>query len=234
MGVGSQESEVRSLGKKAFALCSLLFALCLMFFSVKALAWSPEDVLKAHLKENYPWAEIEIDDLFMNDKLPDVQPLKVVVEKGPPGKTVFTMEFKNGVKVTATGNVKAFDWIVMSGRALRKGHYLQKDDIFTKLMDVTRIPKGTIRNTEQVMGKPLARSIVANVPFVDTMVSDTSAVKKGHKVILVIESPSFIITALGEIKENSSVGRHVKAVNLTSKKVISGFLMDENTVKVEF
>ena len=234
MGVVSQESEARSLGKKAFALCCLLFAFCLMFFSVKALAWNPEDVLKAYLKENYPWAEIEIDDLSISDKLPDEQPLKIVVEKGPLGKTVFTMEFKNDVKVTATCDVKAFDWIVMSGRALRKGHYLEKDDIFTKLMDVTRIPKGTIRDTEEVMGKPLARSIVANVPFVDTMVSNTSAVKRGHKVTLVIESPSFIITALGEIKENSSVGKYVKVVNLASKKIISGVLMDENTVKVEF
>jgi flagella basal body P-ring formation protein FlgA len=80
----------------------------------------------------------------------------------------------------------------------------------------------------------LARSIVANVPVVDTMVSDKSTVKRGHKVTLVIESPSFIITTLGEIKENSSVGSHVKAVNLASKKVISGILMDGNTVKVEF
>jgi flagella basal body P-ring formation protein FlgA len=205
-----------------------------MSFSAKALSWSPEVVLTAHLKENYPWAEIQIDDLLISDALPDEQPLKVLVEKGPPGKTLFTMEFRNGKKITATGNVKAFDWIVMSGRAFRKGYCLQGDDVFTKLMDVTRIPKGATTNTEQVIGKPLARSIVANTPLVDTMVSGMPVVKRGHKVTLVIESPSFIITALGEIKENSSVGNHVKALNLTSKKIISGVLMDENTVKVEF
>jgi flagella basal body P-ring formation protein FlgA len=66
------------------------------------------------------------------------------------------------------------------------------------------------------------------------MVSDTAVVKRGHKVTLVIESPSFIITTLGEIKENSSVGSHVKVLNLASKKIISGTLTDENTVKVEF
>jgi flagella basal body P-ring formation protein FlgA len=205
-----------------------------MSSSAKDLPLSPYAVLKAHVKENYPWAEVEIDDLLLSDKLPDEQPLKIVTEKGPPGKTVFTMEFRNGKKVIATGNVKALDWTVMSGRAFRKGYYLQRNDIFAKLMDVTRIPKGSIRNTEQVIGKPLARSIVANVPVVDTMVSDRAIVKRGHKVTLVIESPSFIITTLGEIKENSSLGSYVKAVNLASKKVISGVLMDENTVKVDF
>jgi flagella basal body P-ring formation protein FlgA len=232
--VRSQKSGVRSIGKKALALCFLLFAFCLMSSSVKAIPWSPEAVLKAHLKENYPWAEIEIGDLLISDKLPDEQPSKILVEKGPPGKTAFTMEFRNGMKMTATGSVKAFDWIIMSARAFRKGHNLQKDDVFPKLMDVTRIPKGAIKNVEQMIGKPLTRSIVANAPLVDTMIADMSVVKRGRKVTLVIESPSFIITALGEIKENSAVGNRVRAVNLASKKVINGLLLNENTVKVEF
>jgi len=205
-----------------------------MSSSIEAIPWNPEAVLKAHLKENYPWADIEIDDLLISDKLPDEQPSKIVVEKGPPGKTAFTMEFRNGMKITATGSVKAFDWIVMSARAFRKGHNLQRDDVFPKLMDITRIPKGAIRSAEQMIGKPLTRSIVANVPLVDTMIAVVPVVKKGRKVTLVIESPSFIITALGEIKENSSVGSSVKAVNLASKKIISGLLLNENTVKVEF
>ena len=230
----SQRPLVRRIGGKAFVLCLMLFVLCLMSSSVKAIPWSPEAVLKADLKENYPWADMEIDDLLVSDKLPDEQPSKIVVEKGPPGKTVFTMEFRNGVKITATGSVKAFDWVVMSARAFRKGHNLQRDDVFPKLMDITRIPKGAIRSAEQMIGKPLTRSIVANVPLVDTMIAVMPVVKKGRKVMLVIESPSFIITALGEIKENSSVGSRVKAVNLASKKIISGLLLNENTVKVEF
>ncbi|OGW54417.1 MAG: flagella basal body P-ring formation protein FlgA [Nitrospirae bacterium RBG_13_43_8] len=230
----SQKPLSRSIGKKALALCLFLFVLGLISSSVKAIPWSPEAALKAHLKENYPWADMEIDDLMISDKLPDEQPSNIVVEKGPPGKTVFTMEFSSGRKITATGSVKAFDWIVMSARAFRKGHNLQRDDVFPKLMDITRIPRGAIRSAEQMIGKPFTRSIVANVPLVDTMIAAVPVVKKGRKVTLVIESPSFIITALGEIKENSSVGSSVKAVNLASKKIISGLLLNENTVKVEF
>ena len=226
--------RVRIIGKKAFAFCLFLFLFCLTSFSVKAFSWSPEATLKAYLKENYPWAEIDIDDLLIGNKLPDEQPVKVVTEKGPPGKTVFTMEFRTGSKITATANVKAFDWAIMSGRAFRKGHYLQKDDVFMKLIDITRIPKGAIRNSEQVIGKPLTRSIVANALIVDTMVSDIPTVKRGHRVTLIVEAPSFIITTRGEIRENACVGSSVKVINLVSKKVISGLLMDENTVRVEF
>jgi len=72
------------------------------------------------------------------------------------------------------------------------------------------------------------------MPIVDSMVSDKTLVKRGQRVVLVVESPDFNITAVGEIKENAYVGSYVKAMNLTSKKVITGLLIDENTVEVEF
>lgn len=221
-------------GAIAICLVHLIWFLLLTSPSAIAQLWSPEAGLKAYLKDNYPWTEIEIHDLIIAREIPDGQPVKIGVDKGPPGKTVFVIEFKNGVKITATAYVKAFDWIVMSGRAFRKGYCLQKDDVFGKLIDVTRIPKGAIKSPEQVVGKPLTRSIIANIPLVDNMVTDTPAVKKGRRLILLVESPSFIITAIGEIKENGHIGSQVKAVALASKKVISGLLVDENTIKVEF
>jgi len=249
--VRSRKSEVRSQkpeapptqpprggrareGLKVFALCPLLFALCLMSSSARAVSWNPETVLKTHLKNNYPWAEIEIRDLLLSAEIPDELPDRIMVEKGPPGKTVFLMEFKNGKKIKAIANVKAFDWIVMSRRAFRKYYFFQKDDIYITMMDVMRIPKGAIKDTERVIGKPLNRSIVANIPIVDNMVSETPLVKKGRKVVLLVESPGFRITTIGETKQNSYVGGYVKAVNLGSKKVIKGLLIDENTVKVGF
>jgi hypothetical protein len=50
-----------------------------------ALSWNPDAVLKAHLKENYPWAEIEIDDLLISDTLP-MNSRQRYCRKGPPRK----------------------------------------------------------------------------------------------------------------------------------------------------
>jgi flagella basal body P-ring formation protein FlgA len=222
--------------RSPLTICLLPFIWLLLLNSSSAIAlsWSPETVLKAYLKDNYPWTEIEIHDLIVAKEIPDEQPIKIGVDKGPPGKTVFVIEFKNGVKITATASVKALDWIVMSGRAFRKSHYLQKDDVYVKLMDITRIPKGAIKSPEQVIDKLLTRSIPANIPLVDNMIADTPVVKRGSRVTLLVESSSFTITTTGETKENGYVGSNVRAVNLASKKVISGLLVDENTIKVEF
>jgi flagella basal body P-ring formation protein FlgA len=53
-------------------------------------------------------------------------------------------------------------------------------------------------------------------------------------VTLLAVSASFSITTYGELKSDSAVGGHVKVLNLQSKKIVSGLLIDENTVKVDF
>jgi flagella basal body P-ring formation protein FlgA len=210
------------------------YSLLLIFPLSSAASLNIENVLKEYIKSHFPWAEIEIHDLIMSKEVSDEIPVRIGVEKGPPGKTIFKMRFKNGTIVKATANVRAFDEVIFTERAFRKGYHLQKEDFYVKLMDVTRIPKGAVKNTDEVINKTLTRSVVANAPILDNMVSDKTVIKRGCKVTLIVESPSFIITTLGEVRENAYVGGSVKAINPASKKVVSGLLVDENTVKVEF
>lgn len=208
-----------------------------LFFSVPGAFSSSqgiEDVLKKYLRNNYPWSEIEMNDLTVNNQMHGKQIKRIIVEKGPPGKTIFVLELENGKKMTATANIKAYDHVVISRRAFKKGYYLQKDDVYTMLMDVQKIPNGALKDIEKVIGKPLLRSVIANMPLSSGMVSETPMVKKGHRVTLLVESEGFKITAIGEMKEDNTVGKYAKAINLASKKIVTGFLIDENTVRVEF
>jgi len=72
------------------------------------------------------------------------------------------------------------------------------------------------------------------MPLIDVMVKDRTLVKKGQTVFLIVESPKFTIRTTGEIRANAYVGSQAKVINPASKKIISGVLIDENTVKVEF
>lgn len=214
--------------------CSFFFIFFLVYSSAIALSWNPKDVLLNYLKSAYSWEKIEIIDFSINGRLPDEPPVKVSLGKGPPGKTVFKMEFRNGELVAGTSNVKVFEEVIFSKRALRKGRCLQKEDLYKKTLEIKRIPTGALNNIDNVIGKTLTRSIIADVPIMDYMLASNPILKKGHKVNLIIESPSFIITTLGELKENAYVGETVKVVNTASKKVISGLLVDESTVRVSF
>lgn len=192
------------------------------------------DILGDHLRQNYPWAEVEVRDVEVQGVVPKEVPERILVLKGPPRKTVFRMEYADGRSLEATADVKVFDWVLMARRAFRKGYVLQKGDVYATLMDAGLIPKDAVRGSDVALGKTLMRSIVANRPITSSMVSDAQPVKRGQKVILLVESRDFSITAAGETKENGHVGDFVKVMNMNSKKVVTGVLVDENTVRVEF
>lgn len=201
-----------------------------------ARAASPDlaDVLNEYLKEHYPWTEVEVSDLKVNGDTPPGAPLAVTVEKAPPGRTVFHIEYSHRRNLTVNALVKACDRIMISRNAFRKGHTLGKDDVYATCMDISRIPRGAVRDEDRVVGKPLTRSVVANMPLTDTMISETPLVKRGHRILLLASGSGLTIKAPGEIKQDAMVGDYVKAMNLLSKKVITGLLIDENTVRVEF
>lgn len=52
--------------------------------------------------------------------------------------------------------------------------------------------------------------------------------------MIIAESPSFVITTTGELRENGYVGSPARALNLASRKTVKGILIDENRLKVEF
>jgi flagella basal body P-ring formation protein FlgA len=211
----------------------LIMVPCFLFTGV-ASATPMEDVLKQYLKENYPWADVEIRDIVLSGEPSSQMPEKISLERGLQNRTVFALYYGNGRKITATATVKALDWIVMTTRAFRKGYVLQEEDVYATLMDISRIPKDAVKTTDEVIGTALTRSVIANRPIVAGMVSGTLRVKKGQRVAIVAESPNFSMVVKGELKETAYVGSDVKVLNIDSKKVVSGRLVSESTVKVVF
>ena len=157
----------------------LLVAFCLLVSNL-AEAMQIDDVLKAFVKENYPWAEVDISEVMLSSEPSAGQPERVLVQKGLPNKTVFVLEYKDGKRITVTAYVKAYDWAVMTRRTLKKGYVLQKEDVYTTLMEVSRIPKDAVRVSDQLVGTMLSRSVTANAPLVAGMVQEAQQVKRGQ------------------------------------------------------
>ena len=199
-----------------------------------ASTWSPEAEIADYVKNNYPWAEFEITDLRMGAPLPAERPVAILVEKTPPGRSAFRFDFAGTKSITASCFVKAYDRVVMSRSGLLKGRILLGSDLYGTLMENGRIPKNAAREEHQVVGKRLLRSVVPNMPITEAMVSEMPLVKRGRKIMLAVETGGFSIKTAGELKQDASVGEHVKATNLATKKTVAGLLLDENTVKVEY
>jgi flagella basal body P-ring formation protein FlgA len=225
----------RKFASLIYALISGLFVLCLMLSSASAasLQWDPEEVLESFLTANYPWDDIEVSNVRFKGKPGNEAPEYVNVEKGPIGKGVFLFLFKDERIVVATANVKAYGQVVRSMRPYRKGRIIRSDDLYVSKMDIRKMPGSAIKDPASVIGKSLKRSISANMPIVENMIEASQIVKRGKRVILMINQSGLNITAYGKIKEKGYIGMPVKAMNLSSKKDVMGVLIDENTVEVE-
>ncbi|MEW6720394.1 MAG: flagellar basal body P-ring formation chaperone FlgA [Thermodesulfobacteriota bacterium] len=216
----------------------LLFVLALLAAAAPAAAGapvpSPEAILKDYVLSQRPWSDVELRDLSLDARPPAELPRRISVRKGLPGKTVFAMEYGNGAVVTATADVEAFEEIVVTSRRLSRDRSLGEDDVYLARTEIGRVPQGALRDPEAAVGKVLNRSVGANVPLLSRHLAGSKVVKRGRKVTLVAESGGVRIAAAGETREDARVDDSVRTVNLASKKIVTGILVDENTVRVDY
>ncbi|MFA6149088.1 MAG: flagellar basal body P-ring formation chaperone FlgA [bacterium] len=195
---------------------------------------APAEILRTYVLEHRPWPDVEIRNLALGTDPPAGSPRRIVVERGLPGRTVFSMEYGNGVTVKATADVAAFEEVVASARPLSKERPLKEGDVCLVRMEVEHIPTGAVTDLRSVVGKTLTRPIGANLPIVDRYLAASPLVKRGGRVTLLVEGGGIRITTTGEIRENAYINASVKAVNLASRKTVTGILIDENTVRVDY
>ncbi|HTF99170.1 MAG TPA: flagellar basal body P-ring formation chaperone FlgA [Nitrospirota bacterium] len=199
-----------------------------------AASWNAESVLKTYILEHYPWQEVDISGIELSGSAPASAPVSILAVKAPPGRALFKLTFKDSRTILASANVKTFDRVFKSRSALPKGYVINQDDIYATLMESALIPRGSLRDEQQLVGHSLLRSVVSNAPLTNETVSASPLVKRGRRVILLVESPGFLIKAAGETRNDAPVGALVKVENLMSRKIVTGLLVDESTVRVEY
>jgi len=195
---------------------------------------APAEILRTYVLEHRPWADVEVRNLALSADPPAGSPRRIVVEKGLPGRTVFAMEYGDGVTVKATADVAAFEEVAASARPISRERALTEGDVCLVRMAVEKIPAGAVTDLRAVIGKTLTRSIGANLPIVDRYLAGSPLVKRGGKVILLVETGRIRITTTGQTRDNAYVNSSVRAVNLASRNTVTGILIDENTVRVDY
>ena len=227
------EGALFRAARSFLVLSAFVLAICAPL-AAQAGGPAPAEILRAYVLEHRPWADVEVRNLALSADPPAGSPRRIVVERGLPGRTVFAMEYGNGVTVKATADVAAFEEVVASARPLSKERPLKEEDVCLVRMEMENIPTGAVTDLQAVVGKTLTRSIGANLPIVDRYLAGSPLVKRGGKVTLLVETGRLRITTTGEIRDNAYVHASVRAVNLASRNTVTGILIDENTVRVDY
>jgi len=136
------------------------------------------------------------------------------------------------IRFSARADIYADVWVAR--RHLKKHLEIQPEDLQVENRNIANLPPDVLTPDQEVRGKRTLLAINAGEVLRESMLEVPPMVKKGDRVILLIENDSFRITTLGEVKENGRKGDRVKLINLSSKREVLGRVIDSHTVQVEY
>ncbi len=192
-----------------------------------------EGLVRDHLLTHYNSEEIRIEGLKYPDILPE-EVSEIETEERLDGLTLINFKLRDGKTIKTTAKVIPLSRVVVAKDFLKKGHLLKEDNLEVRFVVKGRIPHDALKDTGELIGLILTRSIAKGTILTSQMVTREHVVKKGSRIMIVIETPGFRISMPGELLKSTRPGEPAKAINLQTKKTVSGILLDKDTLMVEF
>jgi len=124
--------------------------------------------------------------------------------------------------------------VVKTIRAVRKGELISSDNIQLETIKTERPWENAIRNIDHALGYAAGRSLPTGKILTQKFIKKPALVNRGEKILILAEKGGMKITAPGILKEDGYEDGMVQVLNIESKKIIYGRLVDANTVKVSF
>jgi flagellar basal body P-ring formation protein FlgA len=150
------------------------------------------------------------------------------------GTMVFSTQGQEVKKLRINARVDIYANVWVARQQLSKHHEIQKEDIVVENRNIALLPQDVLTEEKEIWGKRTTLSVNGREVLRGSMVEVPPLVKKGDRVILLVENDQFRITAPGEAQENGRKGDRVKLTNLSTKKEVTGKVIDANTVQIDF
>mgnify|MGYP001113670066 CR=1 FL=1 len=214
-------------------IISLSLLSALLVVELTEASQNMEGLVREHLLIHYNSEEIRIEGLKYPDILPE-EVSEIETEKRPDGLTLINFKLKNGKTIKTTAKVIPLSRVIVAKDFLKKGHLLKEENLEFCFVEKGRIPHDAFRDTGELVGLILTRAIAKGTILTPQMVTKDQVIKKGSRVMIVIETPGFRISIPGELLKSTKLGEPAKAINLQTKKIVSGILLDKETLMVEF
>ena len=204
-----------------------------------------EEGAEDHLIKNLPWDRdsLAIEVFYQGKDI--ILPLgkkelifKIMGSSQRAGRIPMILEirindqFKKRIRLNT--KVLVSQKVFKTVRPVRRGEILSKDEISMEIIQTERPSKNAITRIDYVLGYETVRNLSAGEILVSNFIKKPPLGKRGEKILLMAKKGGMTITAPGILKEDGYKGAMVQVLNIESKKIIFGNLIDSNTVKVKF
>lgn len=253
-----ETKDVRHERKNLLRLTSnfLLLTLTLALTLSSALVFSKEaktiitedwirDAITHYVEEQIPWAEDHIrvdligprERIFLSDEKTEYN-IILLDNRGPLGRRAFQIEFRqDGVvhrMLKAIADVRMEMDVVAVSHPLKRHEIISKDDLYMKKITFYDVSGNLLFDPETAIGKRAKRFIRPGTLLTEEMIEEAPLIKKGERVIIIVEGKGIMITAAGEARMDGAKGKIIEVINSDSKKRIFAEVLDSGKVKVTY
>ena len=197
------------------------------------------------LLRTLPWEkeQLEIDIYYQGGKITIPSGEKLLVYKGRGGsknvgRIPITLEIQvDGIfqkRIGIYSRVMVSQKVVKTTRQIKRGEIFTTDNIHLETIKTERNLENTIKNIEDALGYEAVNYLPNGRSLLQRSMKKPALGSKGEKIMILAEKNGMKITTPGILREDGYENAMVQVLNIESKKIIYGRLVDANTVKVSF
>ncbi|MDR1395578.1 MAG: flagellar basal body P-ring formation chaperone FlgA [Deltaproteobacteria bacterium] len=149
------------------------------------------------------------------------------------GTVFFSVDGREAARLRITGQIDLQMPAVVAARDLPRGQILSEGDLSESLV-AYNMAKGALTEASQAVGQTIRVSLRAGAPVKERDLVKTAMIKKGETVTIIAQSGGLRVTALGQAKQDGSLGQTIAVVNQDSRKTVSGRVIGPGMVEVIF
>jgi flagellar basal body P-ring formation protein FlgA len=204
-----------------------------------------EDGAINHLIKELPWDRESLDiNIYYKEKDIVLPPgkkeliYKILNSSQRAGRIPIILEirvddqFKKRIRINT--KVLVSQKVVKTVSAVRRGDILSNEEIKVETIQTERPLKNTITNINSALGYEATRNISIGKILIQNFIKRPALGNRGDKILIMAQKGGMTITTPGILKEDGYENAMVRVLNMDSKKIIYGRLVDSNTVKVKF
>jgi flagella basal body P-ring formation protein FlgA len=122
------------------------------------------------------------------------------------------------VERTASVEVEVRQPVVVAARPLRRGHVIDAESVRLEERDLRGLPRGTLTELEEVLGKRIERATGAGVPVLRSSLQLERLVRRSDRIRVEAASSGLELKMEARALENGVLGQVIRAENPTTRR----------------
>ena len=122
--------------------------------------------------------------------------------------------------------------VLITSKALPRGHVLAATDLTKEDHDVSRLTRGYLSNPDDAIGQRLKHQVVSGKVVTPSLLVADLVVKRGQSVTLVVRSNGLNIKMAGKALMDGAVDQRIRVENVASSRIVEGLVRSPEYVEV--